>query len=168
MLHLPFFFFLVCARIFILHMVTPVWSFLGRKACLPSPWRRFWHLPMQVQQADNGLIVHSDPQPLLRHKQPDRILMPRKITRSIQKLGTDQARAASSRDSRTRMPKALWKGEEYQVPYLQQRHLDTSLTLQGTQLLWTFEWKTKCHPPDSNSFSEAEQRSLLNQKGLKK
>lgn len=158
----------VCFRIFILRMVTPVSSFLGRKAYLPSPWRRFWHLPMQVQQADHGLIVHSDPQPLLRHKQPDRVLMPRNITRSTKKLDTDQARAASSRNSRTRMPKDLWKGEEYQVSYLQQRNLGTSPNLQGAQLLWTFEWKSKCDPSVSNSFSEAEQRGSLNQKGLKK
>lgn len=49
---------------------------------------------MQVQQANNGLTIHSDPQPLLRNKQccPNGQvgLVPRNITRSTEKLAKDQ------------------------------------------------------------------------------
>lgn len=51
--------------------VRPVWCLLGRKAYLPSLHRGFWSLPTQVQQANNCLIIHSDPEPLLRNKEHD-------------------------------------------------------------------------------------------------
>lgn len=51
-------------------------------------------LSMQVQQANNGLINHSDPQPLLRNKHccPNGQvgLVPSNITRSTEKLAKDQ------------------------------------------------------------------------------
>lgn len=62
---------------------------------------------MQVQQASNSLIIHSDPQPLLRHKHycpnSQAGLMPRNITRSTQKLATDQRMELNSRGAEQRL-----------------------------------------------------------------